>query len=149
MSDRCPWATCLIFAANHRLWVLVRTASPRRFLLVPTIYVLSKNEKNIKKILKIFIFYNFKYLYILHGYVFVIITRKSRTISTRTDRCSARTLSCYMTTVVDTTGPRVPTRLLPSRCYKSVKMLCKRYSVPFSQILEYNLLCNTSPGDLT
>ena len=38
----------LIFAPKHRLWVLVRTASARRFSRVPTIYVLSKNIKNIK-----------------------------------------------------------------------------------------------------
>ena len=31
----------------HRLWVLVRTASPRRFLRVPIIYVLKRNMKNI------------------------------------------------------------------------------------------------------
>ena len=36
----------LTFALKHRLWILVRTASLRRFLLVPTIYVLSKNKKN-------------------------------------------------------------------------------------------------------
>ena len=35
----------LIFAQQHRLWVLVRTASLRRFLRVPTINVLSKNKK--------------------------------------------------------------------------------------------------------
>ena len=39
----------LIFAPKHRLWVLVRTASARRFYRVPTIYVLSKNKKNIEK----------------------------------------------------------------------------------------------------
>ena len=40
---------------------------------VPTIYVLSKNKKNIKKfLLKIFIFYNFKNTCILHGRVFVM-----------------------------------------------------------------------------
>ena len=38
----------LISAQNHRLWVLVRTASPRRFLRVPTIYVLSRNIKKIR-----------------------------------------------------------------------------------------------------
>ena len=32
---------------KHRLWVLVRTAWPRRFWRVPTFYVLSKNKKNI------------------------------------------------------------------------------------------------------
>ena len=37
----------LIYALKHRLWVLVRTASMRRFCRVPTINVLSKNEKNI------------------------------------------------------------------------------------------------------
>ena len=36
----------LISAQNHRLWVLVRTASPRRFERVPTIYILSRNMKN-------------------------------------------------------------------------------------------------------
>ena len=35
------------FCSKHRLWVRVRTASPRRFLRVPTIYVLSRNMKNI------------------------------------------------------------------------------------------------------
>ena len=48
----------LIFPQKHRLWVLVRTASPRRFLRVPTIYVLSRNMKNINFFyLKIFLFW--------------------------------------------------------------------------------------------
>ena len=48
----------LVFASIHRLWVLVRTALARRFYSVPTIYVLSKNKKNIKYfLLKIFIFF--------------------------------------------------------------------------------------------
>ena len=34
------------FCSKHRLWVLVRTASLRRFLRVPTIYVLCRNKKN-------------------------------------------------------------------------------------------------------
>ena len=34
------------FCSKHRLWVLIRTASPRRFKRVPTIYVLSRNKKN-------------------------------------------------------------------------------------------------------
>ena len=38
----------LISAQKHRLWVLVRTASPRRFKQVPTIYVLSRNMKNFR-----------------------------------------------------------------------------------------------------
>ena len=38
----------LIFAQKHILWVLVRTASPRRFERVPTIYVLNRIMKNIR-----------------------------------------------------------------------------------------------------
>ena len=34
------------FCSKHRLWVLVRTASARRFKRVPTIYVFSRNKKN-------------------------------------------------------------------------------------------------------
>ena len=45
----------LIFAQTHRLWVLVRTASPRRFKRIPTIYVLSRNMKNIRVFLFFFI----------------------------------------------------------------------------------------------
>ena len=37
----------LIFALKHRLWVLIRTASMRRFQCVPTINVLSKIKKKI------------------------------------------------------------------------------------------------------
>ena len=49
---------CLISAQNHRLWVLVRTASPRRFSRVPTIYVLSRNVKTNRVFyLKIFSFW--------------------------------------------------------------------------------------------
>ena len=46
---------CIIFfisAQKHRSWVLVRTASVRRFLRVPTIYILSGN---VKKNIRIFI----------------------------------------------------------------------------------------------
>ena len=49
----------LIFAPKHRLWVLVRTASARGVLLVPTIYVLGKNKKKILKRFTDFMFYNF------------------------------------------------------------------------------------------
>ena len=62
----------LIFASKHRLWVLVRTASARRFLRVPTIYVLSKNKKNIIFSDEIFNFFILKNLCILHGQVFVM-----------------------------------------------------------------------------
>ena len=36
----------LIFALKHRLWVLLRTASVRRFYRVPTIYALCKSNNN-------------------------------------------------------------------------------------------------------
>ena len=65
----------LIFALKHRLWVLVRTASTRRFYRVPTIYVLSKNKRNIKIFLmKFSIFTDEKNLCILHGQVFITCT---------------------------------------------------------------------------
>ena len=38
----------LISAQKHKLWVLFRTNSGRLFLWVPTIYVLSRNMKNIR-----------------------------------------------------------------------------------------------------
>ena len=61
------------FALKHRLWVLVRTASMRRFKRVPTIYVLSKNKKMSHFFhLKIQVFTSVKYCSILHGRVFVI-----------------------------------------------------------------------------
>ena len=65
----------LIFALQHTLWVLIRTASMRRFKCVPTINVLSKNKKNIKNfLLKINIFTTVKYYCILHGRVCVMDT---------------------------------------------------------------------------
>ena len=66
----------LIFASKHRLLVLVRTASLRRFYSVPTIYVLSKNMKNITIFhLKIIIFTAVKYHSILHGHIGVMPRR--------------------------------------------------------------------------
>ena len=47
----------LISAQNYRLWVLVGTASPRRFQRVLTIYVFSKNMK-----ISEFVFENFQFL---------------------------------------------------------------------------------------
>ena len=38
----------LFSAQKHRLWVLVRIASAGRFQRVPTVYVLSRNVKNIR-----------------------------------------------------------------------------------------------------
>ena len=38
----------LISVQKHRLRVLLRSAPPRRFLRVPTIYVLSRNMKNVR-----------------------------------------------------------------------------------------------------
>ena len=37
----------LISAQKYKLWVLVRTASPRRFKRIPTIYILSINVKKL------------------------------------------------------------------------------------------------------
>ena len=63
----------LIFALKHRLWVLVRTASARWFLRVPTIYVLSKTKKNNTFfLLKTFNFTVMKYCSILPGHVCVM-----------------------------------------------------------------------------
>ena len=46
----------LISALKHRLCVLVRTASPRRFYQVPSIYVLIRNMKTTRNFhLKVFI----------------------------------------------------------------------------------------------
>ena len=66
--------TCsnLIFAPKHRLWVLVRTASLRRFKRVPTIKVLSKNKNSIKNASEIMIFTAVNYCSILHGHVCVM-----------------------------------------------------------------------------
>ena len=44
-SDKKLWYFSY-FCSKHRLWVLVRTASLRRFSRVPTIFVLSRNKKN-------------------------------------------------------------------------------------------------------
>ena len=55
----------LISAQKHRLWILVRTASRRRFYWVPTIYVLSRNMKNIR----IFFIWKFSFF---GGKIFII-----------------------------------------------------------------------------
>ena len=63
----------LISAQNHRLWVLVRTASSRQFYRVPTIYVLSRNKKKYQNFyLKIFIFMVVKFSVYLNRHVFVM-----------------------------------------------------------------------------
>ena len=48
---------CFISATKHILWVLVRTASARRFQRVPIIYALNRNMKNIRA----FVSENFQY----------------------------------------------------------------------------------------
>ena len=67
----------LISVKKHKLWVRVRTASPRRFKQVSTIYVLSRNMKNIR------IFYRKSFLFLviifsvyLNRSVFVMCNRK-------------------------------------------------------------------------
>ena len=64
----------LISAQKHRLWVLVRTVSTRRFQRVPTIYVLSRKMKNIILFyLKIYHFWVVKFSVYLNRRVFVMI----------------------------------------------------------------------------
>ena len=63
------------YCIKHRLWVLVRTASPRRFYRVPTIYVLSRNMKNIRVFyLKIFSFFGGEIFHIYRR-VFIMCNR--------------------------------------------------------------------------
>ena len=82
----------LIFSLKHRLWVLVRTASLRRFLRVPTIYVLSKNKKNVQFFyLNFFFFTAVKNRCILYGHFFVMYTVKEAP-SNFTDRSNAALL---------------------------------------------------------
>ena len=82
----------LIFAPKHRLRVLVRNASPRRFQRVPTIYVLSKNKKNMKNfLLKSFNFYNFRKICTLHGHVFVMHILTSSVSVTWSCHCNRHT----------------------------------------------------------
>ena len=56
-------------AQKHRLWVPVRTTLPRRFHRVPTIYVLSRNMKNIRVF---FFFFLFFFFYLEIGKIFSI-----------------------------------------------------------------------------
>ena len=63
----------LISAQKHRLWVLVKTASARRFERVPQIYVLSRNMKNIRVFLsEYFQFLEAKFSKYLNRRVFVM-----------------------------------------------------------------------------
>ena len=64
----------LISAQKHRLWVLVRTASPKRFKQVPTIYVLSRNMKSTRIFHpKVFNFLVVKFSIYLNRRVFVML----------------------------------------------------------------------------
>ena len=58
---------------KKRLWVLVRTASQWRFCRIPTIYVFSRNMKNIRFFyLNFFHFLDVKFLVYLNRQVFVM-----------------------------------------------------------------------------
>ena len=62
-----------ISAKKHRLWVLVRTASPMRFQRIPTIYVLCRDVKNNSIFLsEIFQFLGVKFCIYLRRRVFVM-----------------------------------------------------------------------------
>ena len=64
-----------ISAQKHRFWVLARTASPRRFLRVPTIYVLSRNMKISEILSENFQFLEVKFSIYLYRRVFVMAGR--------------------------------------------------------------------------
>ena len=72
----------VISAQKHRLWVLVRTASTRRFKRVPTIYVLSRNMKNIRYFyLKNCHFLVVKFSIYLNRCVFVMLVYKAERVT--------------------------------------------------------------------
>ena len=64
----------LISAQKHRLLVLVRTASPRRFLRVPTIYTLSRNMKTYQSFYLKFSVLEVKFSIYLNRHVFVMVS---------------------------------------------------------------------------
>ena len=67
-----------ISARKHRLWVLVRTASPRRFQRVPTIYVLSRKYEKYQSFLsENFQFLEVKFSIYLNRRVFVMLSNIS------------------------------------------------------------------------
>ena len=91
----------LISAPTHRLWVLVRTASPRRFKRVPTIYVFEqKYEKYQNFLSENFQFLEVKLSIYLNRRVFVMYTQRgsvSGSCPTGIDACM--TPSGYATIV--------------------------------------------------
>ena len=64
----------LISAQKHRLWVLVWTASPRRFWRIPTIYALSRIWKISEFLSENFLFLVVKFSRCLNRRVFVLGT---------------------------------------------------------------------------
>ena len=65
----------LILAPKHRLWVLVRTASP--ILICTHNQCLEQNKKKIQIYqLKFFDFYSFRKISLLHGLAFVMCHRR-------------------------------------------------------------------------
>ena len=71
----------LFFALKHRLWVLVRTASMRRFNVYLRSMLCAKIRKYIFFHLKMIVFTAVKYCYILHRRVFVMISTSLRALS--------------------------------------------------------------------
>ena len=84
----------LISAQKHRLWVLVRTAPPRRFQRVPTIYVSSKNIKNIRIFSENFHFLMVKISVYLNRHVFVMSRPLIRREANNSDRINCL-FTCY------------------------------------------------------
>ena len=74
----------LISTQKHRLWVLIRTASPRQFQWVPTIYILSRNIKISEFLSKNFHFMVVKFSVYLNRLVFVMYTGLPFTIQFNT-----------------------------------------------------------------
>ena len=79
------------FCSKHRLWVFIRTASSRWFLRVPTIYVWSRNMKNIRVFLsEKFQFLEMKFPIYLNRRVFVMDSQYTKCIdSIYLNPCSA------------------------------------------------------------
>ena len=64
----------LFLQKKHRMWVLIRTVSPRQFYRVPTFYILSRNMKNIRGFFvwkfSVFFFFEVKFSIYLNRCVF-------------------------------------------------------------------------------
>ena len=105
-----------IFCSKHRLWVLVRTASARRFKRVPTIYVLSKIRKNIKNFhLNIIICTAVRYCSILHGHICVMENHNRNTVFSGKVLLNPNQYSAKILTVLSDKDNGIPMKTFSSR----------------------------------